>query len=134
MLKCHPFLKISSLWFVPNNYNKWVSQTSRYFKSTMTLSITLFSIMTLSLKGLYFLLRISNSIIILCHYAEWRYAEYRILLLIMQNVVILGVVMMNVVMLSVVVPISKANIHNCKFRNKHCSIINRLVNDRKKVL
>ncbi len=50
-----------------------------------TLSITTFSIMTLSIRGLH----VTLSITMLCHYAEYR---------------ILFIIMLNVVMLSVVVP------------------------------
>jgi hypothetical protein len=40
----------------------------------------------------------------ICHYAEWNYAECRIFFSFMLSVIVLSVVMLNVAMLSVVAP------------------------------
>ncbi len=60
-------------------------------------SIITFSIMTLSTRGLFATLNIT----ILCHYAEYRYAECGVLFNIMVSVIILNVVMLIVVAPSV---------------------------------
>ncbi len=71
-----------------------------------TLSITTFSIMTLSTKGLGVAFSITVlSITTLCHSAEWPYAEcnvfFVLLSVIMLNVMMLCVIMLSVIMLSV---------------------------------
>jgi hypothetical protein len=38
----------------------------------------------------------------ICHYAEWNYAEYRIFISFMLSVIVQSVIMLSVVMLSVV--------------------------------
>ncbi len=67
------------------------------------ISITIFSIMTLSIKGLFETfsttkLRIMTiSIPTIRQYAECHYAECRVFLIVMLNVIMLSVVMLNVV-------------------------------------
>jgi hypothetical protein len=54
----------------------------------------IFSIMTLSIKGLFATL----GIIAHCHYAEYRYAECRVLYFVMVNVILVSVIMVSVIM------------------------------------
>ncbi len=78
----------------------------------MTLSITTFSIMTLSTKGLFATLSISDvqdNIMVLnmeCCYAGCHRTECRILFIVMLSVIMLNVVMLNAVMLSVVAQVN----------------------------
>ncbi len=57
--------------------------------------------MTLSIKGLYVTLSISDT---QHNNAVQLYTEYRVLLIIMVNVTMTSVIMLNVIMLSVVAP------------------------------
>ncbi len=67
-------------------------------RGATTLSIMTFVRTTLSIKGLL----VTQSITTLCYYAERRYAECHILLIVMVNVVLLNVIMLSVVMLNVI--------------------------------
>ncbi len=53
--------------------------------------------MTLSIKGLFVTLRVSDTQRNNCHYAECYYAESRILLIVMLSVVMLRVIVLGVV-------------------------------------
>jgi hypothetical protein len=65
---------------------------------SLTFSITIFSIMALSIKGLFATL----GIIAHCHYAEYRYAECRVLYFVIVNVILVSVIMVSVIVQNVV--------------------------------
>jgi len=68
--------------------------------SVMSIRLMPFSITTLSVKGLFATLSITN----LCHYAECSYAECRVLFVVIMSVVMLNVAILGIVILSVIVP------------------------------
>ncbi len=68
--------------------------------SVMSIRLMPFSITTLSVKGLFATLSITN----LCHYAEYSYAECRVLFVVIMSDVMLNVAILGFVILSVIVP------------------------------